>query len=129
MSFLYTNFGTADLYVGQVQQVHYLRVRCTKRWRSTLRPGSVCSQSHPVEQTKLAGRSGLAAAGPQQEPEDEAEHRQQQNEHDPQHLLAGAGAALHDAYDRPYVRDQDQQSEESSDLDSHNAVLSDMTLR
>jgi hypothetical protein len=43
-------------------------------------------------------------------PKDEAEYRQQENDHGPQYFLARVRAALEDVDNRPYIRDQNDQS-------------------
>ena len=65
---------------------------------------------------------GVARA--KEQPDDEAEDREHQNEHDPQCFVAGRCAALGDANDGPDICNQDQQSEYSADFESHSMLLS-----
>src|SRR5688572_5452411 len=59
------------------------------------------------------------SAGAQEQPEDEADYRQQHDDDDPQHLAARRSAALYDVDDRPDVGDKDQQPENSAYFDAH----------
>src|SRR5690606_14513969 len=55
----------------------------------------------------------------EQQPQDQTDHGQQQNDHDPQHLRTGAGAAAYRPNDRPHIQDKDDQTQDSADLRTH----------
>src|ERR671911_423678 len=56
------------------------------------------------------GRGARLRAG--EEPDDEADHRQDQDEQGPEHLRPGRGGAADDADNRPDIEDQDDDSED-----------------
>jgi hypothetical protein len=55
----------------------------------------------------------FAGAWAQKVPKNEADYRQQEHHHGPQHLFARVRAALEDVDNRPYISDQNDQSHQS----------------
>jgi hypothetical protein len=64
--------------------------------------------------------SGLGAG---EKPNDEAQHRQKNDEQCPQHLLAGRRAALKDVDDRPNIGGKDDQAPQSIHVSKHDDLL------
>src|SRR3546814_673994 len=72
-------------------------------------------------------RSGSAARAGEQ-PDDQADHRQQEHQQDPQHLAAGAGAGAEDVDDGPDVEGQDDEAEDAADFNVHGRSPASLTL-